>query len=92
MLFFFFHFYIYTETYGYFLSNVTRITLFRPLQLKLCIKYQLEVKFVNIRHGLKHCLNFISNLLLFEYYIQKYLQNIKQILSRYFIYKICAKY
>jgi hypothetical protein len=36
----------------------------------------LNVKSANIQHGLEHGLNFISKLLLFKSYIQKYLQNI----------------
>jgi hypothetical protein len=35
------------ERYGCYLSNATRSTLFRPLELKLCTKHRLEVKSVN---------------------------------------------
>jgi hypothetical protein len=36
---------IYIERYGCYLSNAIRITSFRPLELKLCTKHRLDVKF-----------------------------------------------
>jgi hypothetical protein len=50
------------------------------------------VKSTNIQYELEHDLNFIFKVLIFESYIQKYLQNIKQKISRYFTYKTWAKY
>jgi len=73
---FFFFFHIWIEGYGCYIFNTTRIIWFWPPQLKFCVKHWLNVKSANIQHGLEHGLNFISKLLLFKSYIQKYLQNI----------------
>jgi hypothetical protein len=50
------------------------------------------VEYETSKHKLEYGLNFISNLLIFKSYIQKCLQNIKQRLSRHFIYITWAKY
>jgi hypothetical protein len=68
--FFYFSCHICMEKYGYYLSNATRITLFLPLKLKLYTKYWSKVKFVNVWHGW-NMVWIVSNLLLFESYIQK---------------------
>jgi hypothetical protein len=56
-----------TERYGCYLSITTRITFFRPLELMLYTKHRLKVKSTNY-----------LNLLIFAYFIQNYLQNIKK--------------
>ena len=76
-----FSFLRFPERYGCQLFSATRITSFQPLELTLCTKHRLKVKSA-----------IISNLLLFASFIQKCLQNIKQIISRHFIYKTWTKH
>jgi len=83
---FFLSIYIYIERYGFYLSNATAITLFRPLQLKFYIKHRLDVKSINIRHRLKHDLNFISNLLFSNLTSKNTFKRYKKKLSRHYIY------
>jgi hypothetical protein len=63
---FYFSCHIHIERYECYISNATRITSFRPLELKLCTKHRSEIKSVNY-------LQFTSFwiLHLFESYIQK---------------------
>jgi hypothetical protein len=63
---FYFSCHIRIERYECYISNATRISSFRPLELKLCTKHRSEIKSVNY-------LQFISFwiLHLFESYIQK---------------------
>jgi hypothetical protein len=92
LFFFFFSCHRCIERYECYLSNTTGITSFQPLQLKFCVKHRSNVKSIIIQPRLEHDLNFIFKLLIFRSYFQKYLQNIKQKISRYFIYKTWVKY
>jgi hypothetical protein len=58
-LFLFFLAYMYRKVWML-AFNVTRITSFLPLDLKLYTKYRLEVKSANVRHGLEHSLNYLQ--------------------------------
>ena len=69
------------ERYGCQLFNALRITSFQPLELTLYTKHRLKVKSANYLQFTHFCIIH-----------PKCLQNIKQRISRYFIYKTYAKY
>ena len=56
------------------------------------LRFNLQISSSAQNIGQRSNLSIISNLLLFESYIQKCLQNKKQRISRHFIYKTQAKY
>ena len=81
LLFFYFSCLRSPERYGSQLSNATRITSFQPLELTLCTKHRLKVKYANYLQFTPFCI-----------FHPKVPSKHKQRISRHFIYKTQAKY